>query len=138
MAPEPMSFEDREYVLRIVKEREKVILAEVEAQRERLAKLTDDYGELSEGLRGGFDELRDGFDRLTHAVLQHVQAESEADRTRDALVREHSVSLAVLATSAGGSAGATAGRGAGARWGGLVSALVAGALLAIAKLLGVD
>jgi hypothetical protein len=132
MGPGILSFEDREYVLRRLQERENAIMEEVNRLRDTVTRLEDEQGELSEGLRGGFEELRAGFDRLTSAVLQHVQAESEADRTRDALVREHSVSLAVIA----GAAGAKTGRGSGAISGGIVSAIVTGTLVALAKLLG--
>lgn len=122
---------DREFVLAKLRERETAIRAELDLLRGGLARLEERQDSMDDDIREAVDQLRLSVERLSSAVLTHVQAEATADHRRDALLGEHSASLAVLASTAGGVAGARSGRGAGAKWGGFVGALVATILSAI-------
>jgi uncharacterized protein YukE len=139
-----LTSDERELVLRILKEREQAIRADFADFKAELSQLRESQGELSEDLRGVFDRLSSGVDRLFVAIdqhstvlMQHMQAESEADSRRDGTIGEQGAALARLATTIGGVAGAKAGRVEVAKWAPAVSAIVAGALWALAQILGI-
>lgn len=116
--------EDREFVLGKLRERENAIRAEFEQLRISLTRLEERQDSMDDDIREAVDQLRLSVERLSSAVLTHVQTEAAADHQRDTILGEHSASLAVMASTAGGVAGARSGRGAGAKWGGFVAAIV--------------
>ena len=131
---------DREYILQRLRERETAIREDFARQigeiREISEELQRDRDELASRLLGCVDGLRASFERLSTAVLEHVQSEANADARRDATLAEHGEDIQRLAFTAGGVAGARKGRESGARWGGFVGAVIAAIVAYVLERLG--